>query len=172
MERIETMNDIKVYKPEILARNSELIAWGLAAASVVGIVISGMNSEVPVWAWTLFGLFLFSGVIISFGNWVDRATSIEIASEGVHFRNGLRDVSMRWEEIEYVWEGKGRVGRMVQVLAKDRHFSFTLPSEMKFQGQVKSRVGFPEGETIRDMILDSAGLTTSKDQSNGKVYSR
>lgn len=166
------MPEIKIYKPEILTRNPEFIAWGLTFASLVGIVILQMTSEVPVWAWTLFGLFLFSGAVISFGNWVDRATKIEITAENIHFRNGLRDVTMRWEEVEYVWEGKGRVGRMVQVMAKDRHFSFTLPSEMKFQGQVKSKVGFPEGETIRDLILRSAALTAVKDQSNGKVYSR
>jgi len=59
MERIETMTEIKVYKPEILSRNSEFIAWGLAAASLLGIVILNLTSEVAVWAWTLFGLMVF-----------------------------------------------------------------------------------------------------------------
>lgn len=166
------MTDKKIYTPEISSRNSEYIAWGLATASLIGIVFLYLNREVPVWAWSLFGLLFFSGLVISLGNWVDRSTRIEISDEIVHFRNGLRNVSMRWEEIENVWEGKGRVGKMVQVLAKDRHFSFTLPSELKFQDQAKSKVGFPDGELIRDTILNSAGLSTVKDHSNGKVYTR
>lgn len=79
---------------------------------------------------------------------------------------------MNWDEVQYLWEGKGRIGYMVQVLAADRHFSFNLPSEMSFQGRGRSKVGFKDGESIRDEILRKAKLDQEREQKDGKVYTR
>lgn len=162
----------QTYKPEISTRNSEYVAWGLAVASIFAVIVLNNQGNVPTWAWFLTGLFIFSGIVISFGNWVDRMTMIEMDEETIHFVNGLRNVTMKWDEILYLWEGKGRIGYMVQVLAADRHFSFNLPSEMSFQGRGKSKVGFKEGETIRDEIMRRAKLDFEREHKDGKVFTR
>ena len=166
------MTTKNVYRPEISSRSSEYIAWGLALATLFAVIVLGRNQEIPAWAWFLLVMFVFSGAVISLGNWVDRKTLLEFDEEGVHFANGLRDVTMKWQEIEHVWEGKGRVGMMVQVLSQTGHFSFILPSEMKFQGEVKSKIGFSEGVEIRDQIIKLAGLNETKDHNKGILYSR
>jgi len=166
------MTNKKSYRPEISNRNPEFIAWGLALATLFAVIVLGSRQEIPAWAWFLLALFIFSGAVISLGNWVDRNTLLEIDKESVHFVNGLRDVTMQWQEIEHLWEGKGRVGMMVQVLSLTGHFSFILPSEMKFQGEVKSKVGFSEGAEIRDQIIKLAGLNETKDHNKGILYSR
>lgn len=166
------MTNKRVFRPEVSNRNSEFIAWGLALATLFAIVILGMSQEIPTWAWFLLIMFIFSGLVISLGNWVDRKTYLEIDDESIHFANGLRDVTMLWQEIEHVWEGMGKVGMMVQVLSKTSHFSFILPKEMKFQGQVKSIVGFSDGPEIRDEIVRKAGLNDTKDHNKGILYSR
>jgi hypothetical protein len=52
-----------------------------------------------------------------------------------------------------------RWGTSVQVIGSQAHFSFSTLGEMEFQGKVRGKIGFSEGQEILDEIIRLAGLT-------------
>lgn len=164
--------DEKTYKPELLPRQGELNAWLLTAAAVIGLIILGMRSAIPYWAWVMFGLLLLSAVSISLGNWMDRKTELRVSSSGVEFQNGLRHINLTWAEIQSISTAPARWGTSIQVLAEKSHFAFSTIGEMQFQGQVRARTGFSAGKEILELITQKAGLTRVSAAGTFTTYSR
>ena len=44
--------------------------------------------------------------------------------------------------------------------------------EVKYRGEIKGRVGFVEGESILQEILESSGLQENDQNENGRYYAR
>jgi hypothetical protein len=130
------------------------------------------SGYIPAWAW-IFWVFLgFSGGSISLGNWLDRNTVIQLEADGIHFENGLRRVRLRWTEVQKVAVLPARWGKSVQVIGEQSHFDFKTLGEVQFQGEVRGRTGFPEGQEILDVILRETGLTLIEESNNAYYYAR
>ena len=160
------------FRPELLARRGEWTAWALTLAASVGMWFLHRDGYIPAWAWIFWAFLLFSGVSISLGNWLDRTTVIWLETGGIHFENGLRHVRLHWDEIQKVAVLPARWGKSVQVIGKQSHFDFKTLGEVQFQGEVRGRTGFSEGQAILDVILHETGLVLIEETNNAYYYAR
>jgi hypothetical protein len=147
------------YRSELISRRGELIAWIsflLVGFTWITLIISGQRYclAVPILAIIL----LLAALSISLGNWMDRHTMLCISEESVSYRNGLRNVEIRWENIKEVQVLPAQWGRKVHVVADQAHFHFQMLGEVKVHGQVRGQVGFPEGDLILDEIIERSKL--------------
>ena len=163
---------MSIYYPEKLPRQGEINAWALTFVSLGGVFFLSLRESVPSWAWFLSGMFAFSAISISLGNWMDRHTSIEIGKDAVVFQNGLRMVALNWHEVTQVKVMPARWGSSVQVSGANGFFSFTTLGEMTFRNEVKGRTGFEKGTEILDLILHEAKLGKNEKNNRGTIYSR
>jgi hypothetical protein len=95
---------------------------------------------------------------ISLGNWMDRHTLIGLDEAGVGYRNGLRNVPLKWEDIQQVRVLPAQWGNRVQVIGEQAYFVFNTLGEVQVQGKIMGRVGFIDGEAILQRIIKSADL--------------
>lgn len=165
-------SEIREFRPELLSRRGEWTAWALALAAGIGMWFLQRSGYVPAWAWIFWVFLLFSGVSISLGNWLDRNSVIWLETDGIRFENGLRRVRLRWLEVQKVAVLPSRWGRSVQVIGEKSHFSFKTLGEVQFQGEIRGRTGFPEGQKILDVILRETGLFLVEESNNAYYYAR
>jgi hypothetical protein len=175
---MNTRNELQVFKPELVSRRSELIAW-ITAVLVNGTWIVLLILGQPLSFWLLIlGIPL---IIIAFGmslsNWMDRHTFLELGLEGVTFNNGLRSLKLTWPEIQEVRVLPAQWGQKVQVFGEKSYFAFQTLGVVKANGRVLGRTGFADGERALTQILDKAELRKTKqielgNQQEGYYYSR
>lgn len=165
-------NEKREFRPELISRRGEWTAWALALAASLGMWFLNRGGYIPIWAWIFWAFLLLSGVSISLGNWLDRNSVIWLEKDGIRFENGLRRVRLRWPEIQKVAVLPSRWGKSVQVIGEKSHFRFKTLGEVKFQGEVRGRTGFPHGQEILDVILREAGLKLVEESNNAYYYAR
>ncbi len=166
-------NEISEFHPELMPRRGEVNAWLLALAALVGLLILNQTLDiVPGWTWIFCGFLILSALSISFGNWMDRQTCIELMDDGIYFKNGLRRVWLSWNEIQKVEVLLARWGKSVQVIGEKHHFDFKTLGEVQFQGQIRGHTGFAEGQLILDEILRATGLVLNEESNNAYYYAR
>ncbi len=166
------MSENKNYSPEVLSRQGELSAWGLAVAASLGLYILSLRTAVPYWAWFFIAILFFSACSMSLGNWMDRKTNLLIDNEGVKYQNGLRNALILWKDVIEVRTAPARWGTSVQVIGAKNHFAFSTLGEMQFQGQVKGVTGFRAGQEILDEIIRKGSLVKVVRNGNFFKYSR
>jgi len=165
-------NETREFRPELISRRGEWTAWALALASSLGMWFLNRSGYIPLWAWIFWAFLLFSGISISLGNWLDRNSVIWLETDGIRFENGLRRVWFRWPEVQKVAVLPSRWGKSVQVIGEKSHFRFKTLGEVKFQGEVRGRTGFPGGQKILDIILREANLVLVEESNNAYYYAR
>jgi len=163
---------IREFKPELISRRGEWTAWALALLAGAGMWLLNRSGYIPFWAWIFWVFLLFSGVSISLGNWIDRHTVMSLETDGISFENGFRRVRLRWPEIRKVAVLPARWGKVVQVVGETSHFSFKTLGEIRFQGEMRGRTGFTEGQTILEIILRETGLELVEKSNNAYYYAR
>jgi hypothetical protein len=147
------------YRPELISRRGELIAWGSFLLVGITWIILIFNRQqyclaVPILAIIL----LLAALSISLGNWMDRNTVLCLSNHGVTFKNGLRNVNIPWHNIQEVQVLPAQWGKKVHVIADQAHFHFHLLGEVKVRSEVKGQVGFVEGESILQQIIENSNL--------------
>ena len=115
---------------------------------------------------------LLSAILISISNWSDRNTILILEPSGVEFRNGLRIARLDWDKIEKVSVIPDRWGWRVVVSGTETSFTFRMLSEVEFRGKVGGQMGFPEGETILEEIIQASELNLTKSNDQGHYYAR
>ena len=165
-------SEMHEFRPELISRRGEWTAWGVALVAGLGVWILNSSGFVPSWAWIFLVFLVFSGVSISLGNWLDRNTLIRLEADGISFENGLRRVRMRWFEVQKVAVLPSRWGKSVQVVGEKSHFNFKTLGEVQFQGEVRGRTGFADGQKILDILLREAGLELIEESNNAYYYAR
>lgn len=160
------------YRPELLPRQGEINAWGLALFASVGMAALYLRGQIPSWSWFFIAFLYFSAASISLGNWVDRHTCLTLSPEGVFFENGLRKVSLAWAEIRQARVLPARWGKTVQLMASSGHCEFSTLGEVEFRGELRGRTGFSQGEAILQQIVAASGLNRRELQGEALLYSR
>ena len=160
------------FHPDLLSRRGEWTAWTLTLAASVGMVFRQQTGYIPFWAWIFWGFLLFSGVSISLGNWMDRRTVVRLDSEGVYFENGLRKIRLEWPQIKKVAMLPARIGNTVRVIGGQAHFEFKAGGVVQFQGEVRGRTGFSDGQDILSRIVREAGLQLVEQSKDAYYYER
>jgi hypothetical protein len=161
------------YRPELLSRRGEYVAWGTALLAITAWLILHLTNT-PVFGGLRFlaVLLALSGMAISLGNWMDRRTILRLEPDGVWFDNGLRQVMLHWSEIRQVQVYPSAWGKKVHVIGEKAHFDFRTLGEVTYQSEVKGRLGFEKGEEILGHILENARLKQVSGPENGVYYAR
>ena len=79
---------------------------------------------------------------------------------------------MRWFEIQKVAVLPSRWGKSVQVIGENSHFNYKTLGEVQFQGEVRGRTGFADGQTILNTLLREAGLELIEESNDAYYYAR
>lgn len=147
------------FRPELLSRRGEFVAWGLTlVVTATWVILRLYGQAVSVFVILLDLFFLLAALSISLGNWMDRRTVIRLDPEGIRFENGLRHATMTWLQIKQVQVYPTDWGKKISVLGAGAHFEFRTLAEVKVQDQVKGRLGFTEGDKILQRMIQAAGL--------------
>ncbi len=161
------------YRPIVLSRRGEWIAWGstlLMGATLV--ILSIRGEQVGLWVPFITIVLLLSALSMSLGNWMDRQSLIKLDATNISYRNGLRNVVMAWQEIQEVRVIPARWGKKVQVIGNRSYFAFQTYAEVKVLDDVKGRMGFKEGEEILRQIILYSGLQIVDRPGEGYYYAR
>lgn len=170
------MNDLSAaqeYRPLLLSRRSELVAWMITVISVFGWLYFRQN--IPALTnlmLVFFALALFTGFGTSYGNWMDRRTILRVSPDGLAYRNGLQNIQMPWQDVQEMHLLESRLGRKVHLIGRRRQFSFRMMSELQAFGRKREQTGFAKGEEIVDAILQFSGLSLKNVSDSGKYYAR
>lgn len=161
------------YRPELIPRRGEWIAWGSALIVSASWIILRLNERpvfvaVPFLAVTL----ILAALSISLSNWMDRQTVIRLGEGGLEYDNGLRHVQLTWPEIHQVRVFPSRWGKKIQVFGERVYFSFRTLGEVHLQGELKGRMGFEKGEEILRQIVFSGGLQIMEREGEESYYVR
>jgi hypothetical protein len=175
---MDSSSDRQAFKPELASRRGELIAWGSAVlvnGTWIGLLLFGQ----PLSFWLLIlGIpLLLVAAGMSLGNWMDRHTDMTLDMDSIFFSNGLRNVQLKWFEIQQVRVLPAQWGKKVQVLGEQSYFGFHTLGEVTANGKVLGRTGFVDGERILKQILNRAELREIRqielgNQQEGYYYSR
>jgi hypothetical protein len=162
------------YRPELIPRRGEFIAWVMTLIALSGWLILGVLGVQVHLSLKVFGIFFtFAALAISLGNWTDRRTRLRLEPEGVFFENGLRKVYLPWGEIRLVEVIPTSWGKKVRVVGDTNHFEFRTLGEVVLKGQIKGRLGFEQGDQILSQILEQAHLkVASRPEEGYDSYSR
>lgn len=162
-----------IYHPELLSRRGEWIAWGSALIVLAAWLVLRLRGIDVVLAMPIVAIILvLAAASISLGNWMDRKTALKLEPDAIAYRNGLRDVRMRWDDIQEVRVLPARWGRKVQVIGDDRYFAFRTLGYVNVQGEEKGKIGFSEGEDLLKIILQRSHLEKLDKPENGDYYLR
>ncbi len=124
------------FKPELVSRRSELIAWGSAVVvNGAWLLLIVFNQSMSFWLPILGIPLLLIAIGISLGNWMDRKTIIKQDEKGIYFSNGLRHADLGWDEIKEVRILPAQWGEKVQVFGGEVYFAFHTLGEVKSNGE-------------------------------------
>jgi hypothetical protein len=170
MEKTEAPQ-VQEFRPELISRRGELVGWATASLTIIAwLVLHFTGNPVSILLKVMTVLLLFSALAISLGNWMDRRTLLRLEPDGVSFKNGLRNVHLRWDEIHRVEVIPSSWGNKVRVLGSQAHFDFRTLGVVKMKGEVKGQLGFHEGEQILHSILEQARLKESQGPEEDYTY--
>ena len=165
--------DVRLYRPELIPRRGEFVAW--ISAGLVGLAVIFLFLTHQRVSWVILGLLMFlslSALVISLGNWMDRQTTIRIDSDVIEYQNGLRRVSLPWDEVLEVRVSPAAWGMRVQVRGEHTFFIFHTLGEVRHKGELKGRMGFEAGEEILRQIVLKSNLHIVDDTGGGYYYAR
>jgi hypothetical protein len=167
------MDSIREFHPEKISRQSEVTLWSLAVISLAAFILLRTQSmEVSPWYIVLIVLMLLLAAGTTLSNWMNRRTALILKPGGLEYRNGLRELSLGWEEISEVQVFPTRWGKQAHVVGQHAHFSFRTKSELIRKGEIRSTMGFAHGEHIIEQILKHSGLQELKRTQSGQYYAR
>jgi hypothetical protein len=175
---MNTQMEQNEFKPELVSRRSELIAWGSALiVNGAWLLLILFDQSMSFWLLILGIPLLLIAIGMSLANWMDHRTILNLDVDAIYFSNGLRNVTLNWEEIQEVRVLPAQWGEKVQVFDKQSYFGFHTLGEVRANGKVLGRTGFMEGDQILKRILEKSGLNESQqvelnDQQEGYYYSR
>ncbi len=164
--------DVREFHPVSMSRQGELVAWGVWGSVTLAWVWLARLGDVPLFIpvfWVVLSL-MAGGTTL--GNWMDARTVLRIAPEGVFFYNGLRKVSLTWNEVQRIEVLPSRWGKVVHVWGKRGHFRLRTLSEIRAVGGsgVSTQVGFPGGADIVRELARRSGLQVRKEAESGRTY--
>jgi len=163
----------EVYRPILLSRRGEALAWLSTGLMLVGWVILILRGiDVPNFAPFMTIFLLLASLSISLGNWMDRKSVIHLSDQRVEFLNGVRHVTLTWEQVQQIEVAGSTWGNKVQVYGDLGHFTFRALGEVKAYGEVKGRMGFEQGDLIVEKMVMNAHLKEVARDGNRLVYAR
>jgi len=162
----------QIFRPDVLPRRNEFIAWGVFILAAVAFLIFRTNDQLPAWVAYGVALLFVLAAGLSLGNWMDRRTQLAFSVEGLEFQNGLRHIKMSWRDVQSVQVAPSGVGKAVRVTASRGRFSFTVSGGMRLLGKRRGKFGFGEGDELVKEIVRRSGLPLAGHNGTSYYYAR
>jgi hypothetical protein len=162
----------EVFRTAPANRRSEALAWLLALGFALVALIGTARAATPsTFSEELAAFFGVIGLWISFGNWIDRKTAIEISIDSLRYRSPLRTIVLAWDEIDELWAMPSGSSWRIEVRGRGQAFRFRTRSELRV-GRRSVQIGFPDGERLAGLIVGLAGLSRPAGSTGGWVCTR
>jgi hypothetical protein len=167
------MNSTHEFRPESISRRGEWMTWVLTVISLAALAfLHTQTAQVSIWYYIFVLFMLFTAASISLSNWMDRNTVLTLKPDGIDFRNGLRNVSLQWDQLSEVRVFPSRFGKQVYIQGEFSHFNFRTLSVLERKGEVRNQMGFAQGEHIIQQILTASRLEQVDQSGKGNYYAR
>lgn len=161
------------FRPELISRRGEYLAWGaFLLAGATWVLLAFLSASIHPGLRFLTYFLLGSGLMISFGNWMDRNTLLRLSTDGIDYENGLRKVSIKWYDIHQIEVYPSSWGKKVRIYGSKQRFDFRTLGEVDLLGKEKGRMGFAEGERILKKIIEYTGLEGNPQSEGSYTYQR
>jgi hypothetical protein len=169
--RSQTAED-EVFRAAPANRRSEALAWVLGLGfAVVALVGLWRGEGLTRFSAELAAFFGAIGLWISFGNWIDRRTAVEVSGAGIRYRSPLRNIALDWQDVDELWALPSGSSWRIVVRGRDVRFGFRTSSELRV-GKRFVQIGFPEGERLAGLIRGLSGLSGPVGSNDGWVCTR
>lgn len=150
----------EIFKPIPVSRRGEFLAWsGTLFVGAVGVYVLWKTKGISLFTPAIFFMLLMVASIISFGNWVDRRTSIRISSEMVFYRSPIRKVELGLNAIESLWAVPAGRGWRILVRGEGQLFHFRTGIHLESRSGAEMHTGIEGGERLAGIIRHGAGLS-------------
>jgi hypothetical protein len=160
------------FQPLLASRRFEIILWGASVFGIsLAVFVPGYRANAGLCINFFLVFMVLSAVLLSLNSWNERKKLLRLDDEGVSFKNGLRQVEMKWEEISRIQVYPGNIGDKIIVQSENAMFIFHTLGEMKVKGEIKDRTGFEQGQAILETTLGRSGLAEmEKHQEDSSYY--
>ncbi len=159
------------FRPVVMPRQGEVASWGVWAAITLAWVWLARMGSASLFVPLFWGVLTVIACGTSLGNWMDRRTILRLTEKKVFFANGLRTVSVPWQDIQRIEVLPSRWGEVVHVWGPNVHFRFRVLAEIQALGKdFSARVGFPDGQYIVQELCQHGGLHLKRETGNGRRY--
>lgn len=158
----------KTYNPNQNNRRSEFFIWMLTLLlmALSGYLINnGLENliiNIGVIGMVITALFL------SFGNWIDRNSSLTLSKSNLTYSSGFRNISLGWDEIHELYVYPGKYADRIFVMGQNRRITFSLQKDLK--NNATAKLGFPKGNEIMNKIHAETKITKSSKKSKKNYY--
>jgi len=149
----------RTYSPRALDRYGERLAWSLAVA--LAALTLYMYWQAQAWIASLVvitSLCLGAGLLITYGNWMERKTVIEVSEAGLRYRNPLREVRIAWPELLAVSIYPRGDGWRVVVESEQEMFSFQTLTTLKLGWGRQVETGVEGGQELASTVVGATQL--------------
>lgn len=151
-----------VHRPSLSSHRGERIAWLCTLGAGAGSwALSLQIGQIPTVGLGLTVFFGAASLLISFGRWVDRGTTLRLDEEGVVYRSPLRRTKLAWRQIRELWAVEAGGCWRVGVRGEGEGFAFRTQATVGFRSMAEMPVGFPSGEQVAGRIRSRAGLASA-----------
>ena len=161
------------FAPRELDRYGERLAWSLAVAlAALAIFLFWRRG---VWIGSLIVIFsvcIVAAILISYGNWMERRTEIQLMEQAVVYRNPLRELLVEWASVKAVYIYPRGDGWRVIVEGDRTNFSFQTLTTLNLGWGRQVETGIRDGEQLAAEIAVSAGLEPPVQDREGWVRRR
>lgn len=167
MTRSTKISEPRAFSPATVNRKVEIKTWICVLAIALVVIVlytqTGLTSFISIF---LLAIIVLSAILISFSNWMDTRTFVEVSPAQLRYSSPVRKVTMRWDEVKSLWATTAGRGWRITILSDDRHFMYRIGDQPDGNTGQTINMGFPEGELLAQIIHGMAGLGKSIQMDN------
>ncbi len=151
----------EIFRPLPPNRRGEFIAWSCAiVVGLVNLALFWQSEPISSLAVFLLVFFSLSAVFISFGNWMESHTLIQLSSEQVVYRSPVRKVTLAFDSIDEMWVSRAGRGWRVTVRGEGGYFSYRSAVRLGGRFNQAVSIGIEQGERLAGLIRSMAKLSS------------
>ena len=148
-------------------RRGELLAWLSTLGAAIGsLLLAWRTGQMPGLAVTAVILFGAIAMLISFGNWVERNTKLQLTKERIRYRSPLRKESLSWDDVHELRVSKSKQGWRIQVVGESGSFHYQSQGRLQFADIDSMELGVASGLLIAAFIRKQSKLTEKTREGN------
>lgn len=151
--------EAETFRPWIGSRRGEAIAWGCALVLGVLLVFLFRRGEpLPCMGMGLFAFLVLAAATMSFSNWLERNTFIEVDRDAVTYASPIRNARLEWKHIERLAAAKTGTSWRILVSGDEGYFQYRTEGVVGGGTRSPLQIGVRDGERLTALIRGRADL--------------